>query len=123
MFTMFFFFNDTATTEIYTLSLHDALPILHHQDVVGDLGHHTEIVGDEHDRGAEVALQVHDQIEDLRLHRHVEGRGRLVGDQQLGVVDEGHRDHRALPHTAGELVRVVVDAPPRVGDAHPAQHV
>src|SRR5256885_9039785 len=26
--TFFFFFNDTATTEIYTLSLHDALPIL-----------------------------------------------------------------------------------------------
>src|SRR5438067_3625143 len=25
--TAFFFFNDTATTEIYTLSLHDALPI------------------------------------------------------------------------------------------------
>src|SRR3712207_8306197 len=25
---MYFFFNDTATTEIYTLSLHDALPIL-----------------------------------------------------------------------------------------------
>src|SRR5258708_28468533 len=24
---LFFFFNDTATTEIYTLSLHDALPI------------------------------------------------------------------------------------------------
>src|SRR2546426_5276179 len=27
-FSLFFFFNDTATTEIYTLSLHDALPIL-----------------------------------------------------------------------------------------------
>src|SRR5256885_10889956 len=27
MFFIFFFFNDTATTEIYTLSLHDALPI------------------------------------------------------------------------------------------------
>src|SRR3712207_7907113 len=26
---MIFFFNDTATTEIYTLSLHDALPICH----------------------------------------------------------------------------------------------
>src|SRR6266850_1242011 len=26
-FVYFFFFNDTATTEIYTLSLHDALPI------------------------------------------------------------------------------------------------
>src|SRR2546422_7703172 len=28
----FFFFNDTATTEIYTLSLHDALPILFDYD-------------------------------------------------------------------------------------------
>src|SRR5262249_61618183 len=27
---IFFFFNDTATTEIYTLSLHDALPISRH---------------------------------------------------------------------------------------------
>src|SRR3712207_7408958 len=27
MIVLFFFFNDTATTEIYTLSLHDALPI------------------------------------------------------------------------------------------------
>src|SRR2546430_13615047 len=35
----FFFFNDTATTEIYTLSLHDALPICrprsHHRRDVG----------------------------------------------------------------------------------------
>src|SRR2546426_8217953 len=30
---IFFFFNDTATTEIYTLSLHDALPISIIRDV------------------------------------------------------------------------------------------
>src|SRR3990170_9108735 len=30
IFVFFFFFNDTATTEIYTLSLHDALPICRH---------------------------------------------------------------------------------------------
>src|ERR1051326_9587297 len=29
----FFFFNDTATTEIYTLSLHDALPISHTENL------------------------------------------------------------------------------------------
>src|SRR2546430_4437946 len=29
---IFFFFNDTATTEIYTLSLHDALPISHRRE-------------------------------------------------------------------------------------------
>src|SRR3712207_771157 len=34
---MFFFFNDTATTEIYTLSLHDALPIFVDYCVVNDL--------------------------------------------------------------------------------------
>src|SRR2546425_9831396 len=37
LFFFFFFFNDTATTEIYTLSLHDALPI---SDVNLDLGIH-----------------------------------------------------------------------------------
>src|SRR5258705_2453529 len=37
MISRFFFFNDTATTEIYTLSLHDALPISEAQS-----GHRTE---------------------------------------------------------------------------------
>src|SRR3989339_851547 len=32
---LFFFFNDTATTEIYTLSLHDALPIWGYQYAEG----------------------------------------------------------------------------------------
>src|SRR5258705_3316789 len=33
----FFFFNDTATTEIYTLSLHDALPISSSFHVIGEI--------------------------------------------------------------------------------------
>src|SRR5256885_8402911 len=35
-FFFFFFFNDTATTEIYTLSLHDALPIYQQPDAEGE---------------------------------------------------------------------------------------
>src|SRR2546430_15754833 len=35
----FFFFNDTATTEIYTLSLHDALPISALRTTAADLNH------------------------------------------------------------------------------------
>src|SRR3712207_8242062 len=40
MYLLFFFFNDTATTEIYTLSLHDALPIYLAQgfQVVAEVG-------------------------------------------------------------------------------------
>src|SRR3712207_7013259 len=34
----FFFFNDTATTEIYTLSLHDALPILRWIEILAAVG-------------------------------------------------------------------------------------
>src|SRR3712207_8961373 len=34
---LFFFFNDTATTEIYTLSLHDALPIFRRECAECDL--------------------------------------------------------------------------------------
>ena len=52
-----------------------------------------------------------EQLQDLGLGGDVERGGRLVGDQQLGLVDERHRDHRPLAHPAGELVRVVVDAP------------
>src|SRR3712207_7106230 len=41
---MFFFFNDTATTEIYTLSLHDALPILEEVDVLWHAHHAMRVV-------------------------------------------------------------------------------
>src|SRR5256885_5702759 len=47
---MFFFFNDTATTEIYTLSLHDALPISRLEPVLR-VG-----IRDEHDRARRVPL-------------------------------------------------------------------
>src|SRR5256884_6131594 len=36
MLDLFFFFNDTATTEIYTLSLHDALPISNEPGITRD---------------------------------------------------------------------------------------
>src|SRR2546422_11249624 len=51
MISYFFFFNDTATTEIYTLSLHDALPIyivdaevVGEHVVVGVAGHDDRLV-------------------------------------------------------------------------------
>src|SRR5688572_31696696 len=42
---LFFFFNDPATTEIYTLSLHDALPIyVVYVHLVRDVGQHFVVV-------------------------------------------------------------------------------
>src|SRR5258708_33676516 len=47
---VFFFFNDTATTEIYTLSLHDALPIYLGAKRIGqrfDGNRHGGLIGDD----------------------------------------------------------------------------
>ena len=55
-------------------------------------------------------------LEHLRLDRHVQRGRRLVGDQQRRRVRDRHRDHRALPHAARELVRILVVA--RIGIRH-----
>ena len=47
--------------------------------------HHLEVVGDEQVGEAAFALVLEQQVEDLRLHRDVERRGRLVADDQLGL--------------------------------------
>src|SRR3712207_7290367 len=51
---MFFFFNDTATTEIYTLSLHDALPIY-------DAAQRARVLDLLHARAAEAHLRAADR--------------------------------------------------------------
>src|SRR5436309_5730630 len=58
-FSFFFFFNDTATTEIYTLSLHDALPIFQHE--------HDRISGSAH----RPVVRRSDRHDDLRRNRQL----------------------------------------------------
>ena len=62
-------------------------------------------------------LQPPQQFEDLRLDGHVERRRRFVGDEHGRVTGQGHGDHHALPHAAGHLVRIFVDALRRQRDA------
>ncbi len=78
---------------------------------------------DEDHPDVEIGFQTLDQIQDLGLHRHVESRGRLVCDQHIRVVNEGHRDHGPLSHTSRELMRVIVVARVRARDANGSQEV
>ena len=80
----------------------DDLAGVHHHHLVGDLGDDAEIVGDDQHRHAEPALQVLQQVEDLRLDGDVERRRRLVGDQQRGLAGQRHGDHDPLAHAAGQ---------------------
>ena len=101
----------------------DLLSGVHHHDPLGDLGDDAEVVGDEHDRGPDPTLEIPHQVEDLRLDGHVERRRRLVGDEQLRVAGERHRDHHPLAHAARELVRILAKAPARLRDADEVQHL
>ena len=62
---------------------------VHHRDPVADVLDHGQVVGDEDQREPVARLHVLEQVEDLRLHRDVEGRHRLVADHQLGLEHQG----------------------------------
>ena len=104
------------------VGLLDDLARVHHRDPVAHLGDDAEVVGDEDDGRARLALEAPHQVQDLRLDGHVEGGRRLVCDQQLRLAGKRHRDHHALRHAARHLVRVSIEPALRVGDAdHPHQ--
>jgi hypothetical protein len=100
----------------------DLLAAVHHQHAVGHLRHHAHVVGDEDHAHVHLVLQQADQLQDLRLDRHVQRRGRLVGDQERRLPRQRHRDHHSLAHAARELVRITVEHVTRLGDAHQLEH-
>ncbi len=105
--------------------LFDDLTMLHNGHVIGDLRDHGEIVRDEEHGEIVGPAQVVEELQDLGLNGDIEGGGGLVGDEQAGTVDEGHRDEDALALAAGELVGIVADAALGVGQAdfvHGVQH-
>ena len=87
----------------------DEQAMLHHGDPISDVGDHAEIMGDEQHAGVVARLKLLDQLQDLRLCRDIERRGRLVGDQNLRIERQRHRDHCPLTLTAGEFMGVAVD--------------
>src|SRR2546426_4603975 len=107
----FFFFNDTATTEIYTLSLHDALPILTH------VAQALELPGLAGVRREKHPATVHQVIAEVRLaapdpHKvRVRRRESDGADRSRRLVREhrvpGVPAVRRLPHAAGRSARVV----------------
>src|SRR2546422_11671642 len=119
----FFFFNDTATTEIYTLSLHDALPIFSRRARSADTA-----AGDDHrplgglerrERRAHVLRlrlraerrNAREHVLDQRLHLRLFGVDLALVAAELQVHragGSGDRDAERLAHHVGEA-RDVVD--------------
>src|SRR5438270_12186811 len=73
----------------------DDLARVHDRDAIRELEQEREIVRDEENGEAEIALQRLDLLEDLALDDDVERRRRLVEDDELGTGTERHREGHA----------------------------
>ncbi len=81
---------------------------LHHRDAIADLRRHAQIMGNEQHRQAEPRFEVFKQVQNLRLHRHIERRDGFVGDQDFRLERQRAGDADALPLAAGEFVRIAL---------------
>src|SRR3989475_11056521 len=80
-FSSFFFFNDTATTEIYTLSLHDALPICPRRiQIDGRFG--ARAVGAFRDGRLSVRRPEHEGVDRATRRSRIHG-SRAAGEEQV----------------------------------------
>ena len=71
--------------------LFDDLTQIHHRDLVADMADDTQIVADEQIGQPGLALQTADQVQNLRLNRHIQCRDRLVKDDQFRLGRQGPR--------------------------------
>jgi hypothetical protein len=86
--------------------------LLNNSACVHDNGFIAQICDDppvvRHEQYAHLPLgdEISEQVENVGLHRDVEGRGWLICDQQFWIACERSRDRNPLRHATGQLVRV-----------------
>ena len=94
--------------DVLRLAVLDQMAEIHDADRVGDVLDDGEVVADEEVGELKLVLQVVQEVDDLRLDRHVQRGDRLVADDEFGVQRKGAGDADSLPLAAGELVRIAV---------------
>ena len=86
----------------------DEFADIHHRDAIADVAHDRQVVGNEQVRQVELFLQFLEQVDHLRLDRHVQGRNRLVAHDEAGLDCQSAGDANALALTTRELVRIAI---------------
>ena len=90
-------------------TLFDQLSVLHDDDAIADLGCDAQVMGDEQHGQAEVSTNLVEQIEHLRLDRHVKRRNSFIRNQNCRFHRERSRDADPLTLSARELMRKPVE--------------
>src|SRR3989449_2257541 len=94
--TQFFFFNDTATTEIYTLSLHDALPI----SAVPSSDFRVPRYGGANDRSIQCALRDRKSTRLNSSHGYISYAVFCLKKKKRSVNDQRRLAQRPPPHAS-----------------------
>src|SRR3984885_7428350 len=81
----------------------------HYDDFARQRSHNPQIMGNEKIGEVAPALEFAQQIDNLRLDRHVQGRCRLVEHDETRIERHCASDGDALTLTAGELVRIAIE--------------
>ncbi len=69
---------------------------------------YSQVMGNEDVAGVELLLQIHEEVQYLRLNRHIQRRSRLIGNQHLWIEHHGPRKGDALALAAGEHMRIAL---------------
>ena len=99
----------------------DHLSSVHDDHPGAGLGDHCQIVGNQQHRQSQLLAKLLQQLEDLSLDGDIEGRGRLVGNQEIGFGSQRDSDHHPLSLSARELMGVVLETLARRRDGDQIQ--
>ena len=95
--------------ELLLLRIFHHFAQVHDRHMGGDVLYHTQIMGDEDQRDAQLLLQVHEQVDDLGLDGYVQRGNGFIGHDELRMDGQGAGDADALTLPAAEFVGKTVD--------------
>ena len=97
--------------------------VFHHQHLVAQGMDDAKVVGDKNHRRTGFRLQTPQQGQNLHLQRRIKrGRG-FIGQNEVGLQHQGHRDRHPLPLPARQLVRIHPHPGLGIRQAYPIQRI
>src|SRR5579885_1025460 len=81
---------------------------VHHGHAIADMFHDRQIESHEQVGQAKLTLEIFQQVKHLGLNGHIQGRNRLVGDNEGGMQRQGARNADTLALPAAKLMREAV---------------
>ena len=108
---------------IVDAALFDQFAGIHDADFVGESCDDRQVVGDPYERRARFTAKLLHFVKYLPLDGDVQRGGGFIGNDEIGLIEQGDGDGHALAHSAGELVGVGLQALVGGGDADALQRI